>query len=906
MTAMARDTLVRVFIVLLTVAAVWGALSFRAQSDVVDLVVGEPSPRRFEAPEPVAGIVDQAATDAARTLAEAGVEDVFTTDPARTDEVRDRILVLFDTIQANAVAADPGLEVEIELPPVPDPEPIPTTTVGETPAEPLPSTTVLARMITISGVLFLDADTNGAFAPSAEPVDGRVDVPLGDVDVILEDYTGTVVRARTDATGAFTASVNGDGPITARVDSRDPQFPAAFRLATANNPQLIVPGATDTVVLDDIGFTPHTVTLEEQVAAAPQLGFDSEATVPTLATLATDDVWRVATGQDAQLAKVRDAAVQRATQVLTLGIKSAQLAEVRGQVLNERLFLLLDLDRDTSLAAELAAQDVAAAFLVPNLELDEAATAQAHAEARASVANVEVDYDRNELIVDAGRRVEQYHFDAIQSLGLLKPTSTQYAAILSMAAIFVGVVMFYVARFRPGFWHSTRRVSLFSLLLALLAVSVRITGEVGTFVDGLGVAGGYAIPAAAFGFMVAILFDGRMAVLMAISAGVITAMATGDPGYTAFAVLSGIVPIPFVSSISKRADFGGAIVLSALGAATIAAAAAFYFHTPIEAQSTLSVIGTAASLAAIVTLLTTLAGGMAVSLFELTFDITTSLRLLDVTDRNHPALQLLQEEAWGTFNHSLMVGTLADKAAQAIGANNLLARAAAYYHDLGKTEDPSYFIENQFGISNPHDHLSPEESAAIIRKHVLDGVELAKQYRIPSEVADGIVCHHGDGIMRYFYERAKELYGPENVDVADYRHVGHKPRTRELAILMMADALEGATRAVFSEQDPTPEKISAVVERIVAEKVNDGQLSESDLTLGDLTAVKQAFVNALVGHYHQRIPYPNFPDERELGGVRAVQIGHDANDMVNQDESVHSDEAADGSSVIPMRRPKER
>jgi putative nucleotidyltransferase with HDIG domain len=262
------------------------------------------------------------------------------------------------------------------------------------------------------------------------------------------------------------------------------------------------------------------------------------------------------------------------------------------------------------------------------------------------------------------------------------------------------------------------------------------------------------------------------------------------------------------------------------------------------------------------------AAGVAVMLlaaFEQIFDITTTLRLLDVIDRNHPALLLIQEEAWGTFNHSLMVGTLADKAARRIGANNLLVRAAAYYHDIGKTENPTFFIENQFGIPNPHDHLPPEESAHVIRQHVIDGQVLAKRYRIPSEVAQGIVSHHGNGIMRYFSEKARQMYGDENVDIEDYRHHGVKPRSREMGILMLADALEGATRAVFDREEPTPERIASVVERVVGEKVTDGQLDQCALTLGDLTDVKEAFIDALVGHYHQRIPYPNFPGH-ELGG----------------------------------------
>ncbi|MGH8874884.1 MAG: HDIG domain-containing metalloprotein, partial [Acidimicrobiia bacterium] len=272
-------------------------------------------------------------------------------------------------------------------------------------------------------------------------------------------------------------------------------------------------------------------------------------------------------------------------------------------------------------------------------------------------------------------------------------------------------------------------------------------------------------------------------------------------------------------------------------------------------------------------LVASLVGLAALSFFEVIFDITTALRLLDVTDRNHPALELLQQGAWGTFNHSLMVGTLAETAAKAIGANSLLARAAAYYHDLGKTENPSFFIENQFGISNPHDELPPEKSVEILRRHVTDGVELARRYRIPSEVVAGIVSHHGDSVMRYFYERARQLYGADAVNTDDYRHTGRKPDTKETAILMLADSLEGACRAVFQLEDPSPERIAQVVDGVMGEKIDDGQLSNSPLTMGELTRVRLAFIEALVGHYHQRIPYPNFPGRALPAGGPAVRPG---------------------------------
>ena len=392
-----------------------------------------------------------------------------------------------------------------------------------------------------------------------------------------------------------------------------------------------------------------------------------------------------------------------------------------------------------------------------------------------------------------------------------------------------------------------RQIALLGLLIALSALAAR---GVAVFV-GTNPAIGFLVPAAAFGLMTAILFDARTAVLMAVAVGSMTAIATTDPGYTLFAVLSTLVPVPFVSSISARRDLRRAALYIVMISAALGAVTAWFFHEDLPVyQAAGFALGNGA--------ISWLIGSSLLSVLEILFDITTSLRLLDLTDRNHPALRLLEEKAIGSFNHSLMVGTLADRAARAVDANPLLARAAAYYHDLGKTENPQFFIENQFGIQNPHDRMTPERSAEVIRRHVLDGISLARRFRIPGEVAESMITHHGDGIMHFFYNKAKE--GKETVDIEDYRHAGRKPVRKEMAIVMMADSVEGACRAVFQTEEPSPERIKQLVERVVSEKVADGQLSASQLTLGDLTRAKAAMVNALVGHYHQRIPYPNFPD----------------------------------------------
>ncbi len=430
-----------------------------------------------------------------------------------------------------------------------------------------------------------------------------------------------------------------------------------------------------------------------------------------------------------------------------------------------------------------------------------------------------------------------------------------------MLAAMVACLGFYLARFRQDFWARPRMAALLGLLVVLAAGAVRLTIEIQ---EGVGApTAWYVLPGVVFGLMAAVLFDCPGGGPHGPRDRGARRHRNQRPGCCHLRPLVGDGPgrIRFVAVIAGLVSQGGPGVLGGGGRHRRGSRMVL----PHQRRSRELVGGCPLGRTVgrrwrwACRFLTALLGLAALQFLETAFDITTSLRLLELTDRNHDALVLLQEKAFGSFNHSLMVGTLADAAARAVGADPLLARAAAYYHDLGKTQNPTYFIENQFGAQNPHDDLDPRQSVEMIRRHVTDGIELARKYKIPTQVAEGIVTHHGDGIMRYFYEKARQASGDEEVDPNDFRHIGHKPRTAEMAIVMLADSLEAACRAVFRDEEPTAEAIDKVVNRVVDEKVNDGQLSESALTLAQLTKARRAFLEALVGHYHQRIAYPNFP-----------------------------------------------
>lgn len=617
---------------------------------------------------------------------------------------------------------------------------------------------------------------------------------------------------------------------------------------------------TTTVSTTTTTLAPEPLSIEEQVSdlgeAFPNL---QASTIETMVAVANQPE----TGIE-HLERLRDEAILIAQGTLRDGLRTGEVNDVRAALLANPPFVRTPLELTVDpIAAREAVTDVVAQALQPNEFLDEPATVAAREAAAAAVPEVKQTYQFGEPIVEEGDPVNDLQLMALQQAGLLRqPAGFAITALLSVVVVLVAVLAFYLARFRPDFWARPKRVALFGLLVVLSALAARAIAIL--LIPGRP-AFGYLVPAAAFGFLAAILFEPRMAVLMAVAAGSLTGVATHDPevvsgslGYALFALLATLVPVPFVSAISARADYRRAVGFTALALAPMAGTIAWFFNGP-EVALTAFVLGLANGLIS-----GTLAIGM-LSLLETIFDATTSLTLLDLTDRNHPALQLLEEKATGTFNHSLMVGTLADRAARRIGANPLLARAAAYYHDLGKTENPRFYIENQFGVSNPHDSMPPEESAAIIRQHIEDGMRLARRYGIPADVAEGVVAHHGTGLMRYFYHKARERYG-EDVDADRYRHRGVKPQSREMTILMLADAVEGACRAMVLNEEPTADGIRSTIEKVVGEKLSDGQLDQSKLTLGDLREAKEAFAVALIGHYHQRIPYPGFPDGGEGSG----------------------------------------
>jgi cyclic-di-AMP phosphodiesterase PgpH len=332
-----------------------------------------------------------------------------------------------------------------------------------------------------------------------------------------------------------------------------------------------------------------------------------------------------------------------------------------------------------------------------------------------------------------------------------------------------------------------------------------------------------------------------------------------------------LISVPMTTRIASRAD---------LRSATLRAGLSY----PVLAVATVVVFGPREQWVAVVLagllngLITALLVQGAMPFLENLFKLPTVTALLDLADRNHPLLRELEQKALGSYNHSVMVASLSERACRAIGADPLLGTVAALYHDIGKVRQPHFFIENQQGIANPHDDLEPEVSAVIIQNHVIDGVELATEYRLPPEVVACIGSHHGTMIVGYFYEQAVRAAGGDRdaVDEQHFRYKGSRPRSKEAAVLLLADCCEATTRAMAMSRGTLPrEEIESTVDGLLQERVDDHQFADSELTFRELQLARDTIVESLVGIYHPRIAYPG-RTQRPAPGSRADEPRPDA------------------------------
>ncbi|HJS73468.1 MAG TPA: HDIG domain-containing protein [Vicinamibacteria bacterium] len=564
----------------------------------------------------------------------------------------------------------------------------------------------------------------------------------------------------------------------------------------------------------------------------------------------------------------RRAAVSKASQVRRDFGGILSLEEAR-ELLEVQIGSLSDLRQgERSRLIELGAR-----FLRPTLVFDFDETERRRAAARESVEPVYFQVRRGKTIVREGDEISA---SVLRQLDILSSENQRWGFAGALGAFLLAGVLLTIQwnllkptratdAWRRQSFAMTGIVVVGHLALARLSFLVaRLFSEqlvVPPFNNGSSY--NYAVPFASVAVMLLLLENAPTALLASTLFSIAIGIMTGSLQLAVFSLLSSLAAILGLFQYKRRT----AVVKVGLlvGAVNVAAVLAIDLlsgrHFPPSSfgfDLVCAFLG-GVSVAALVSAL--------LPVFETVFHRTTDIRLLELANGNVPILRRLALEAPGTYHHSMVVGSLAEAAAEAIGANAIFCRTAAMYHDIGKLTKINYFVENQTG-GNRHDQLSPRMSALVIASHVKEGIELAEEMNLPQEIVDIIPQHHGTKIIAYFYEKAKMNQDPELREVSEdeYRYPGPKPQTREAGIIMIADAVEAASRTL---DDPSPARLKGLIRQIIDYIFLDGQLNECDLTLRDLEKIAQSFQRVLMGIHHQRVSYPGFDFEK---GVEPVVV----------------------------------
>jgi len=510
-------------------------------------------------------------------------------------------------------------------------------------------------------------------------------------------------------------------------------------------------------------------------------------------------------------------------------------------------------------------------LLQPNLSYDVEATQATQREAVANVDPVFVILKKGKVVVRQGDEIGSGQLRQIEAIGNLPRESSSPAQVVSLALLIgslLAVFGYLLRNLWPTQWNFMRLAVLAGTVLVTQTIVLKVFGFVGEALSeslSLSFAGFpdndeayffFALPFALGAMLVTILVDDRAGLIFSLLSSILAVLTLGSDIYGFFYVLmSNLIGILTIRSAVQRVGFVGAgfkLGSAAIGLFVVlqyAKLAPFDLGTGFLG-ATLALLSGPINTGLLVFLL---------PLFERFFMVTTIMRLQELGNVNLPLIRELILKAPGTYNHSVAVGTLSEGAAEAIGLNPVFARVACFYHDIGKTIHPEYYVENQRG-ENIHDRISPEESARLVLRHVTMGIRMARAAKLPSSMIDIIPQHHGTKLLTYFHEKAKaNAAGRDEVQEARFRYPGPKPQTKMAAIIMLADAVEAAARTL---NDHSQEKLLELIQKIVASTTEDGQLSECDITLAEIARIAFSFLETLSSVYHARITYPGFEFER--------------------------------------------
>lgn len=547
--------------------------------------------------------------------------------------------------------------------------------------------------------------------------------------------------------------------------------------------------------------------------------------------------------------------------VMNNGVKISQLSSSYEMV--ENLIMSNPFDQNENIKK--VAYEITKHYIKPNVFYNVEQTKLLREEAKNNVQPVIIKKD--ELIVKQGQVIDRAAYEKLKAAGLLKDTSTlwPYFGLLLMVSLLILLLYFSIERLKPTLHQDNLSLLMLIMIILLTFFSISIIGWLG--IDSSLSPKGYLAPAAFGVMLITVLISTRFAILSGVVFSIYSSLVFNTDQTMIFDFRYGFVALigsTFGAYAIGRIKQRSAILKAGFVVALFNVSAIIVILMWSSQSYSLAM--------AIESILYGIVGGFFSAVltigflpfFESVFGILSPIKLIELSNPNHPLLRKLLIETPGTYHHSIIVGNLAESAAEAVGADGLLARVGAYYHDLGKTKRPTFYIENQLNMENPHDKISPSLSKNIILAHPKDGVEMLKEHKIPIPIQDIAMQHHGTSLLKYFYHKAMKE-SDQTIPEKDYRYSGPKPQTKEAAIVGVADSIEAAVRSIAH---PTNELIEEVVRKVIKDKLDDGQLNESDLTLKELEIIAISMLETLKGLFHNRIEYPDDDEIEEIKGAK--------------------------------------
>lgn len=533
--------------------------------------------------------------------------------------------------------------------------------------------------------------------------------------------------------------------------------------------------------------------------------------------------------------------------MLTVRLENGIKEEFRLEQINKVNQELQDPSLKISNEIRMLGMSIVSISLKANMFYDQEATEAAKQKAALSLESTV--YKKGQNIVLESEPITEAQLKVLDNLGLLKSKAfdiTMYVGLGFIILLLMVTIALYIFTFERELITHISHLILLGIIICLV----------------LGIAGlvnkihGYLIPVSLGALLITILLSPRLALVTNIVLSILVGIIAGNSegmltiptlNIILIAIVGGMIGVYLVNYPQQRATLSLAGIL--IGVANVFTIVGIGLMTTNDVKGILlsSLWGLGNGILAGILCIGTL------PIWENIFDLVTPVKLLELSNPNQPLLQRLLMEAPGTYYHSIIVANLSESAAHAIGGNTLLTRVGAYYHDVGKLKRPYFFKENQMGSDNPHDKITPHMSTLVITSHTRDGIQYAQKYKLPKIIQDIILQHHGTTPVQYFYYKAYNTENGNDVNLDDFRYNGPHPQSREAAIIMMADTVEAAVRAL---SEPTKGKVEGLIRKLIKEKLEDGQLDECNLTLGDLGKIAMVFSKVLTGVFHERIEYP--------------------------------------------------